>query len=246
MKGEKKAKAKVGNDLYLGMVVDRSGSMSNCRDATISAFNEYLNDRKKETGKTLVWITLFNAPSNREVDMLCDGTLADGVPVLDHRNYVPDGMTALYDAIGMTIRHMQARIAADKYAGKVLFVIQTDGAENSSREWSRDAIFKLREEMEALGNWTFVFLGADIDAYGASSMIGVAAANTVSYAKGATGQSMGSMSMDTRSYRSSAGLQSNNLVSDATRIVSGVAQPMVNPEPEPDKKVKKGAVAQEP
>ncbi len=61
---------------------------------------------------------------------------------------------------------------------KVVFVIMTDGEENSSKEFSRDKIFKLIDEKKGLGNWTFAFLGADQDAYAA---IGISAGNTLSY-----------------------------------------------------------------
>lgn len=48
-----------------------------------------------------------------------------------------------------------------------MVVVFTDGEENASRRWTRDALFSRIERLEAAG-WSFVFLGANQDSYAES------------------------------------------------------------------------------
>ena len=57
----------------------------------------------------------------------------------------------------------------------------TDGEENSSREWTLQGIRELVRSKESLGNWTFVFLGANLDAFAQGANLGVARPNAVRY-----------------------------------------------------------------
>jgi hypothetical protein len=45
-----------------------------------------------------------------------------------------------------------------------MFVIITDGMENSSREYSAEKVKALIERQKAQYGWEFIFLGANIDA----------------------------------------------------------------------------------
>ena len=54
---------------------------------------------------------------------------------LSHENYIPAGCTAMYDAIGATILATDKAVKAmKKKPDKILFVVMTDGQENSSVE----------------------------------------------------------------------------------------------------------------
>ena len=78
---------------------------------------------------------------------VCEAVPMREVPDLDHRAYEPGGMTALYDAIGHTMRITDDFVAANK-PDQVLFVIMTDGEENSSREFDRKHIFQMIDESQ--------------------------------------------------------------------------------------------------
>ena len=93
-------------------------------------------------------------------------------------------MTALYDAIGQTVRSTQKEV---KDNDEVLVVIMTDGHENMSMEFDQQAIFKLISDLEENANWTFVYLGADQDSFGIGASMGIKSGNTMNYR--ATGQS---------------------------------------------------------
>ena len=63
---------------------------------------------------------------------------------------------------------------------KSLFIITTDGYENSSLEYTKDKIKKL---IEKHSNWEFIYLGADIDSYSEASLIGIKKERTSNFKK---------------------------------------------------------------
>lgn len=167
---------------YVNVVLDESGSMESVREATISGFNEYMQGLRKTQKETenaeeiLVTLTKFNTVRTENLHERV--SLAD-VPDLTRETYVPDAMTPLYDAVGLSLRALEREVHTDD---RVLFVIVTDGLENSSVEWTLDRVFKAITDREAEGNWTFVYLGANQDAYQEGVALGVVGTNTRAYA----------------------------------------------------------------
>lgn len=68
----------------------------------------------------------------------------------------------------------------DYYAGKVMFVIITDGMENASREYTTKKVKSMIEAEKEKG-WEFVFLGANMDAVETAAQYGIDADNTADY-----------------------------------------------------------------
>jgi hypothetical protein len=58
-------------------------------------------------------------------------------------------------------------------AGKVIFMITTDGIENSSHEFTYEKIKELIKHQQEKFNWEFIFLGANIDAKKEAASIGI-------------------------------------------------------------------------
>ena len=89
----------------------------------------------------------------------------------------------MLDAVGDAVRHIRN---VHKYAreedrpAKTLFVITTDGMENSSHRYSFDDIKRLIEKQKERG-WEFLFLGANIDSVEVSGRMGISARRTVNY-----------------------------------------------------------------
>lgn len=144
--------------------------MGSCIDQTISGFNEYIKALKKEKKKVKFTLTTFGG---HNVNMIHNNKNINDVKELSVEDYHPGGMTPLYDAIGGTID-------GSKKDGKTLFVIMTDGEENSSSEYNLDAIQKLIKGKEKVG-WTFVYLGADQNAWQHSRTLGLTKLNTMSF-----------------------------------------------------------------
>lgn len=147
-------------------ILDRSGSMETCRDDTIGGFNAFLAEQKVDGG-TLTLI-LFD----HEYEMIYERKSINDVEPLTTQTFVPRGSTALLDAIGKTIKNITAPTPT--------VVILTDGHENSSRDYTKAHIKDLVEQKTKDG-WTFVYLGANQDAFAEAGSIGIAPAATLNY-----------------------------------------------------------------
>lgn len=188
----------------VALVVDKSGSMEAVRQQVISGTNEYLQMLRGEK-KVSLSLTFFDT----EVKSPYVNVAVDKVPDLSVESYRPSGMTALYDAIGQTVAKTEASLTGKK--PKVLVVIQTDGEENSSKEYTREKIRDLIAAKEKEGNWTFVFLGADQDAWLAAAPLGISQSNSLSYESKTTGGTIsGPVATATRNLLRSANAQTRD------------------------------------
>ena len=164
---------------HIAYVLDRSGSMYVVQDAVASAFNEFVESQRRAPGYTTLGLTLFNT----ELDQRDTVTpIADIEPLAAGTNYAPGGLTALDDATGATIvetGRVLEGMAEDDRPGHVLFVIHTDGHENSSQRYSRREVIDMRLRQERDYGWTFLFVGADQDAW--DNPYGIDARNTISH-----------------------------------------------------------------
>ena len=175
------SKPNVAGSVLINFVLDKSGSMATCLRDTIGGFNTYINELKKDTASKYSFsLTLFDTHfENRYVSVDLSA-----IPELTTSTYVPNGGTALFDAIGSTVSKVEQSFAGLPSLGpmpKILTVILTDGEENSSREYTLKKVKELIESKEKEGNWTFVFLGADLSAFKAGDAMGIRTANSVVY-----------------------------------------------------------------
>jgi uncharacterized protein YegL len=158
----------------LVFILDRSGSMSGLETDTIGGFNSMLERQKKESGEAFVTTVLFDD----KYEVLHDRYDIKGVNLLTEKEYYVRGSTALLDAIGITINNIGKALSDAKEEdrpGKVLFVIITDGMENSSREFSYEKVKKMVEHQKSKYAWDFIFLGANIDAIKTANSFGISA-----------------------------------------------------------------------
>ena len=174
----KKSLSATSTDLHTQVffLLDMTGSMGENKSVTIDAFNEYVGGLKSDEATTdsKFSLAVFNSEIGVGLNME-KGPLSD-VPKLSELNYVPNGATPLYDAIGFSIDSL------DDVEGSVLFIILTDGYENSSRRFNQhDITKKITRKTEQ--DWKFVFLGCDIDAMHEGRNIGISEESTKSYAR---------------------------------------------------------------
>lgn len=163
----------------LVFILDRSGSMTGLESDTIGGFNSMLEKQRNAPGDALVTTVLFD----NHVELLHDRIPLTGLSSLTDRDYFVRGSTALLDALGFAIQKIaQAHIhtASDVRPGKTVFVIITDGMENSSRRYTSEAVRAMIEKEKKFG-WEFLFLGANIDAVCAASKIGISAERAVNF-----------------------------------------------------------------
>lgn len=161
-------------------ILDRSGSMAGLEADTIGGFNSMIEKQKKEEGEVLVSTVLFD----HECQVLYDRVPLDQMRTMTEKDYSVRGCTALLDAMGGAIRHIGN---VHKYAReedrpeKTLFVITTDGQENSSHIYSYKKVKKMVERQKSKYGWEFLFLGANIDAIAEAAKFGIAANRAVRY-----------------------------------------------------------------
>jgi len=160
--------AKVTN---VHFILDKSGSMGSVREATISGFNEYLDTLKKDGNTYTLTLSVFDT----EVQTLEVNTPLSKVKKLTSENYIPSGMTALYDAVCVTLGKVK------KSKAKNLVVIMTDGEENSSQEFTDKELKTMIKDLEKGKNWTFVFLGANQDSWMVGQKFGMKVGNVANY-----------------------------------------------------------------
>lgn len=168
----------MANHTELIFILDRSGSMSGLEDDTIGGFNSVIEKQKKEDGTANVTTVLFD---NR-YELLHDSIDIREIPKLSRKEYCVRGTTALLDAIGRSIVHMEheQEVYPEK-AGKVIAVIITDGMENASREFTMSRVKEMIEEKKKENDWEFIFLGANMDAIKEASRFGIGADRSASY-----------------------------------------------------------------
>ncbi len=163
----------------LVFILDRSGSMGGLESDTIGGFNSMLAKQKKEDGEANVTTVLFDD----QVEIIHDRFPIAAVKPLTEEDYFVRGSTALLDAVGSTVKkieNVQKRLPKDLQAEKVIFVITTDGQENSSSEYTAKMVRKMIEAHQKQG-WQFIFMGANMDAVSEAEKLGISGKHAVSY-----------------------------------------------------------------
>lgn len=161
-------------------ILDRSGSMGGLEADTIGGFNSLISKQKKEEGEAIVSTVLFDDYS----EVLYDRVDVKRVEPMNETQYYVRGCTALLDAVGGAIHHIGN---VHKYAReedrpeKTLFVITTDGMENSSKHYSYEKVKKMVEKQKKKHGWEFLFLGANIDAIDVAGKFGISSKRAFNY-----------------------------------------------------------------
>lgn len=164
----------------LVFILDKSGSMGGLETDTIGGYNLMLEKQKSIDGECHITTVLFD----NNYELLHDRINIKAVSPITEKEYQVGGSTALLDAIGRTIHKIgntQKYTADDYRADKVMFVIMTDGEENSSREYSAKRIKQMIERQKTRYGWEFIFLGANIDAVKTAGHFGISADRAQNY-----------------------------------------------------------------
>jgi hypothetical protein len=154
--------------------------MGGLESDTIGGFNALLEKQKAVDGECLITTVLFD----NNYELLHDRINIEAVSPITEKEYFVGGSTALLDAIGRTIHKIgnaQKNTAEDYRAGKVMFVITTDGMENASREYSDEKVKSMVEHEKEKYGWEFIFLGANIDAAETAGRYGIDPSHAADY-----------------------------------------------------------------
>ncbi len=163
----------IGKVTHVFALLDKSGSMTDRANEVIGGFNEYIDEQKKVEGETKLTLAFFNTSMN----VVCNDIYLEQFNKLDNTNYTTIGGTALNDSLVDLIRQAELKVNKDD---NVIFIIITDGEENSSRRFSKSDVKKLVESHQELG-WVFIYLAANIDAFAEAQNYGFKETHTSGY-----------------------------------------------------------------
>ena len=169
----------------LVFILDRSGSMGGLESDTIGGFNCMIEKQKKDGNSVNVTTILFD----HKIEFIHDRFPIEIIEPLTEDDYYVRGCTALLDAVGMAIEktvNVQKHLPEENKAGKVIFVIITDGLENSSDNYTYSEIWRKIEARKECG-WQFLFLGANIDAGEEAEKIGIDRKRSATYSNDSEG-----------------------------------------------------------
>lgn len=180
------------NYIHVCFIIDESGSMHGSEDDVIKGFQKVIDEQKAiKEGTCSVSFYKFSNRVTRlfigkdisEVNPLKLGNwedswsrFVDKVKEVDPYVYYPGGMTAMYDGIGTAIDEIGKWLSdmpESERPSKNLIVIMTDGAENSSREYTGAQIKAAIKRQEDEYNWSFLYMGTDITTTENADKIGI-------------------------------------------------------------------------
>ena len=168
------------NMTELVFILDESGSMYDLQKDTIGGFNSMISKQKELEGKCFVTTVLFN--TNQK--MVHDREELENIYLMSLNDYNPGGCTALMDALGDTIMHIEKihkYIRKEDVPSKTLFVIMTDGYENASHKYNTRDINRKINQCKKEYDWEFMFIGANIDSEEIAKAYGVDQDMAVNY-----------------------------------------------------------------
>ena len=160
------------NITELLLIIDESGSMFSLRQETIGELNAFIKAQQKQNTETRLTVVFFNTNTSVAYEHVDINTMT----LLDETSYQPNGLTALFDAIGtgiITLNSYLDEMPKSKQPSKVMVAIMTDGLENASKQFSQTTIHQMIEHQINNHSWEFYFIASNIDSKPAASSIGI-------------------------------------------------------------------------
>ena len=183
-------------------IIDKSGSMSSIANEAINGFNTFLKDQQNVVDyKVKMSVCLFDTKFYK----LYDNLNVNKIEPMNDNVYRTGGCTALLDCLGMEMENYLDSLATkpkEKRSNKTLFIIITDGAENSSKFYHKSLIKNMIEEFREDLGIEFIFLAANQNAFLEAENIGISRSNAYNFDATAEGITIAynSMSSATKVY----------------------------------------------
>jgi len=161
------------NKTEIVCVLDRSGSMASIWKDMIGGLNSFIKEQKEQPGEANITLVVFDT----KFDLLASSEDIKDFNLMEAMGDIrPRGMTALHDAIGMTINSLGRQLSNMKEEdrpGNVIFSIVTDGYENASKESNLETINKMITHQQEKYSWVFTYLGANQDSFEVGQELGL-------------------------------------------------------------------------
>lgn len=176
----------------IAIILDRSSSMSSIRSEAISAFNQQVETIKANSQEVDTKVSLFTFATKADAPLIWNQSPTT-LNALTEDTYVPDGMTAMYDSVGMAVNLLSGLPEAEQKDTSFLVVIISDGAENNSKQFTSEKIASLVKTLQGTERWTFTYLGANQDLTKVQQTLGIHAGNTMQFTASAAGMNQASV-----------------------------------------------------
>lgn len=161
---------------HVAIVFDKSGSMASLRDRAVKTINEQIQQLKSVKDQD-IFVTLVTF--NGFIDVLYENRPVRDIPEITASEYVPNGSTALNDALKVAIE-----VISTKTIGILneafLVVAVTDGEENASFTTTTDIKSRM-EKLQDTNKWTFSFMISNINERAFLHSYGAQAGNVRSF-----------------------------------------------------------------
>ena len=155
---------------YAVYVIDRSGSMTPCKNSLIQGYNTFLEEQNNTDSSENLFLTtiLFNGSFKIKGD---PHTPIDKVEYAKSNEFYCGGRTALYDSVGKAIELLEEiqETNTNPY-DKYMIIIMTDGFDNSSKKYSK---YDIKSKVKKHSDWSITFLAANQDAKHVGSQMGI-------------------------------------------------------------------------
>ena len=149
------------NEVTLAMnIIDMSSSMGPYATDLIRSYNEdYLQAMSDSTAADDILVSTI--VFNERVDLLHGYVPLLDAPPLTRQLYNPDGMTALYDAVGAGLTNMVLYAQELRQSGvmvRCLVIVYSDGADNASHQKAKD-VRRASQELLKHEIYTLAYVG---------------------------------------------------------------------------------------
>jgi uncharacterized protein YegL len=121
--------------------------MSQLVDDTIGGFNSFIDEQRNQPDEARITTVLFDD----KYEVLHNNVDIRDIKPLTRQDYSARGMTALVDAVGKAINTVGGELSnmnETEKPGKIIFVITTDGQENSSKEFNAAQVKEMIEHQQ--------------------------------------------------------------------------------------------------
>lgn len=186
------------NITFIDFLLDETGSMSSCRQATIDGYSDYIESLKQDSQACYLTLCKFDSNGLRTPYV----NLA--VEMIPRLSFYPGSMTNLYDCIGERL----SEVLDQERSGKSLFVIMTDGGDNSSTRYNintaRDLILHAQDRGVVV-----VFLGPNDSALDVGAKLGIPTGNIKSFHTDKMRETMDDLTVATTAFRAGTSSAAN-------------------------------------
>ena len=168
------------NRRHIILIMDRSGSIGDNPEFLAGmqrGYSQFITDQLEVPLVTTASLYQFDTVHD---NLFSFATLAD----LKSYKIVPRGGTALLDAIGTALVKEGEQLAAmpeGERPGTVIVLIETDGKENSSKEYKKAQIAAMLTEQQETYGWVIVFNGANQDSFAEAGGMGIRSEATMDF-----------------------------------------------------------------